>query len=451
MTDSIRFLIDLSRHILGPVIERSKLKATYKTSTALAEFTEKHRMVDSGTINGAFEIFRDHTYLHHQGSISRLDYILSTRQDAVCSQHTRDFNRVGGNHRLITTSFDTYKMTGGWKSPMNIHKYPVPIKVNKINTKNDKEFSDKETEWLAKIDAELFNALVASKAEDDDYIAANETTFINDLIEICVTEASRHKRSKKKGMVLGKLAWLRRARKAVAELEVLTYNNPSEISRKRKLLKRLKNKKWDDLPPIVDWDNTPAEKREKWKKRVEGLYNRFSKELREIETKEKWKNYEKAHTFMVEEGATNSSKYRRWKLKMSADPDGEAIKAADGKVLVGEQQIRKRYAEYYSNLLKGEAPRVTPPDTKDRMSWMNSEVLRENKEKLNRATGGASIVAEPPSIEEYMEAVNNGDPMSTGGKDGIQYGVLQKLSMPTHMAINGMDTQLQAQRKRTHY
>lgn len=351
---------------------------------------------------------------------------------------------------MITTSFDTYKMIGGWKSPMNIHRYPTPIKVNKTNTKFDEAFNKIEAEWLTKRDPEVFKALIESKREDDEYIAANETSFINDLTELCVREASkiwgggtnnlRHKRSKKKGLVIGKLAWIRRAKKACTEIEVLNANNKIENNRRKKLMKRLKNDKWEDLPSLTGWDNINRNQKEKWVKRLEGLYASLSKELKRLETKEKWSAHEKTHTFMVEDGAINSSKYRKWKLKVSSDPDGEAIKAADGSILVGEQQIRNRYAEYYGGLLKGEATRVKPPDPTDRQTWMDADTIRENRRKLEEVTKGKSIVAEPPTIEEYLEAVNKGDPMSSGGKDGIQYGVLQKLSMSTHMAINGMLT-----------
>lgn len=246
----------------------------------------------------------------------------------------------------------------------------------------------------------------------------------------------RHRVSSTKGIILGKLTWLRRAKKALQELEILLPLTASASARYN-MIKRLTQDRWKDLPSFNTWGSENTATRLKWAAKIKNLYSLLNLDLKRLEAKERWERKERSDNFFITEGGVNSAKFRRWKLKTPPDPDGEAVKTEEGKIIVGEEEVKARFAEYYGNLFCGEATRTTAPTQTDREAWMKPSVIAENRRKLHQATGGISVIATPPTLEEYMFAVNKGDPQSSGGPDRIQYGVLQKLSTSTHMIING--------------
>lgn len=78
---------------------------------------------------------------------------------------------------------------------------------------------------------------------------------------------------------------------------------------------------------------------------------------------------------------------------------------------------------------------------------MNPDTINSNKEKLKEALQGKSIADYPPTMEEYLKAVNRGSPSSAPGRDGIQYGALQLLGFGTHKCINNLISRWWTKRK----
>lgn len=196
--------------------------------------------------------------------------------------------------------------------------------------------------------------------------------------------------------------------------------------------------KWYPKLVVKNWWNMSTGDKQVWMAKVRTKLTANIDLIRKLEAEEKEEQRARLQKFLNEEGTTNTGRFRRWRLRLVNDPDGEAIKDKDGAILVDETRIRDRYGEYYANLFGGEETRVDAPNECDRKEWMDPRVMKENKEKLNLATNNTSIIYEVPSIEEYYQVIMSSDPTSSGGHDLIQYGILTKLSIGTHLAIVGL-------------
>lgn len=77
---------DLNGHILGPAIERTPYNPAYnKNPDALRNFLSKTGLKDLKSAKDDFNVYKDYTYTHHDGTRARLDYVLSTNIDATMS------------------------------------------------------------------------------------------------------------------------------------------------------------------------------------------------------------------------------------------------------------------------------------------------------------------------------------------------------------------------------
>lgn len=75
---------DLNGHILGPAVERTNYNPSYnKNPEALRNFLSKVGLQDARDVNGVFNIYNKYTYSHHDGTRTKLDYVLSSRPNAV--------------------------------------------------------------------------------------------------------------------------------------------------------------------------------------------------------------------------------------------------------------------------------------------------------------------------------------------------------------------------------
>lgn len=220
------------------------------------------------------------------------------------------------------------------------------------------------------------------------------------------------------------------------------FNTTAPEDANKRKAKELRNmiKKGKHFPDLKtrNWTALPYRKRVAWIAAAGRKAGEIYKEIRKTEAAEKEKRRAQHLNFLEKDGMANSSRFRRWKQRECADPDGEAVLSKDQKVLVSDEEVRARYQEYYEDLFKGEEDRTIPPNEEDRKLWMDARIIANNEDKLRRATKGKSVVEQIPTLEEYLEIIRKGDPMSAGGDDRLQYGVLQKLSLGTHMAIVGL-------------
>lgn len=217
--DQVIFMGDLNAHLTGTHLERSAPNALYdKESTAFREFVLKRELLDARGLLGALLIRRDFTYTHHDGSVARLDYHLTTMMESVLTFQTIDFNRVATNHRAIIVETDLFRLTGGWKTIMKPHQYPIPINVVNSTEEQLKEFAGIEERWLAKINKKLYVALVNNHRDTDDLVLRKQNQFLEDLARLCSKKARSvwdsslkftHKVSKDKGVLEGKITSLR--------------------------------------------------------------------------------------------------------------------------------------------------------------------------------------------------------------------------------------------------
>lgn len=445
--DQVIVIGDLNAHLLGSKIERSAPNDTYdKESTALQNFVLKHGLIDSRALLGALLIRRDFTYTHYDGSVARLDYHLTTSFESVLNFQTIDFNRIATNHRAIVVDLDLFRLTGGWKTIMKPHIYPTPINVTNSTAEQLSKFAEIEAKWLASFNRKLYVALANNQQDTDNYVIRKQQHFLKELANLCSKKARKiwednkpftHKTSKEKGILMGKITWLRRAYRGAKELNKIT--GKALLSRRAKSLQaRMKTSKWFPKLTIKNWSHLNITDKHKWMARIFEVYTTNTQALKETEKREREEAKEKRLNFFKEEGNPNTSKFRRWKLRLANDPDGEIVKSKSGEILIGESQIRKRYGEYYADLFKGEESRTGDPNYSDRERWFDPQVILSNREKLMKATKGVSLVQNPPSLQEYYDIVKSGDPNSSGGPDLIQYGILSKLSIGTHQAILGL-------------
>lgn len=405
--DQVIFVGDLNAHLLGSKMERSAPNDTYdKESSALQNFVGKHLLLDSRMLLGALQINRDFTYTHHDGSVARLDYHLTTAFESVLSFQTVDFNRIATNHRALLVELDLFRLTGGWKTTMKPHIYPTPINVTNSTVEQLTKFSEIEEEWLSKLNRKLYVALVENRPDTDAFILKKQHHFIRELANLCSKKARKvwidskpfiHKVSKEKGVLKGKITWLRRAYKGAKELNNFTGRNL--LSRRAKSLQnRIKKSKWYPKLVVTDWSLLSLEERSKWLARIKEVLTANIMVMRDIEKRERDESKEKKLKFFATEGGPNTSRFRKWKLRTTSDPDGEVVKSKTGEILVGESQIRNRYGEYYADLFSGEEPRKIPIHHADKNLWLNESIIKSNREKLREATGGKSLVQEVPSL-----------------------------------------------------
>lgn len=202
--------------LLGNAVERTSQNSSYnKDSGALLDFVAKVGLTDTREKRGEFDIERDYTYRHYDGSKSRLDYQLTTKAEAITVTKTINFDRIATNHRMIVSSFNLFLLVGGWKSVTQPVKYPTPIRVNETDEEKESAFKKKEEEWFQKLDKELYCMIVDNEAKNDVEIEAKQNGFLAELQILCVEEAEKiwgannrelkHKRSKVKGILLGML------------------------------------------------------------------------------------------------------------------------------------------------------------------------------------------------------------------------------------------------------
>lgn len=446
--DQVIIMGDLNAHLTGSALERSSPSVTYeKESKYFQSFVMKHGLLDARSLLGAMNISRDFTYTHHDGTLARLDYQLISAIECALTFQTVDFNRIATNHRAIIMETDLFRLTGGWKTKMTTHSYPVPINVVNATPEQLATFARKEEEWITKLNKKLYVALVNNKPETDSLIVCKQNTFIKELTRLCVKSARKvwcnnqnyvHKRSKAKGILTGKITWLRRAYKSAKELTNTTGKDNSDTRRKKSLMNRIKTSKWFPKLAAPVWSTLSTANKLKWMAKVKRVLIEHTLRLKEVESKEREERKDLLHAFFRKEGAANSGRFRRWRLRLNSDPDGEVVKDKKGNIITSEEEIRKRYGEYYGDLFHGEEERHTHLIHSDRTIWMDPGVMNNNRMKLQEATKGVSVVESPLTLDEYMQIIREGDPVSSGGPDQIQYGILTKLSMGTHLAILGL-------------
>lgn len=445
--DQVILLGDLNAHLMGSALERSAPSEAYdKDSSIFRKFVLAHGLLDARALLGVMEVSRDFTYTHYDGSLARLDYHLTTSLESVLTFQTVDFNRIATSHRAIVVESDLYRLTGGWKTKMRPVSYPTPINVTNSTPEQCARFTEMETRWVSKLNRKMYVALVNNDSATDNYVLARQNTFIEDLTRLCVGKARKvwndgqyfkHKRSKGKGILEAKITWLRRAYKGAIELNNYLGTKGGH-RRATSLQKRLSASKWFPKLRVRVWRSLTERNKQVWLSKVKELLAAHLKVMKEKELEEKQAAKDKLRMFWLNDGVANSGRFRRWKLRMTSDPDGEVVKDKSGNILVGEKEVRDRYGEYYAELFSGANQRTSPPDINARNIWMDPTTISRNKEKLEKATKGISIAAAAPSLEEYLNIIKKGGPTSSGGHDQIQYGVLSKLSTGTHLAIVGM-------------
>lgn len=445
--DQVCVMGDFNAHLSGSALERSNPNKTYdKDSGPFQRFVLKHGLLDARGLLGAMDVTRDFTYTHHDGSTARLDYHLSSAFESILTFQTVDFNRIATSHRAIIVEADLFRLTGGWKSKMKPAKYPIPINVTNTTPEQLKKFGDFEDKWLSKVNRKLYQALVNNNVDTDEVVMRKQNSFIEGLSKLCSGSARQvwktdlkfiHKRSKELGIIESKITWLRRAYKGAKEL-LGTLENNQHSRRTKNLVKRIRTSKWYPKLTVDNWWRLTEKDKQVWLTKIKGVLVVMIQVLKSKEEEERDQRRERRREFLIKEGTVNSSRFRRWKLRKTTDPDGEVVKDNDGNIIVEEDKIRERYGEYYANLFKGEENRAAPPNYEDQLLWLNPAVIALNKSKLIAATGGISVSQDAPTLEEYYHIIKNGVPNSSGGPDLIQYGVLTKLSIGSHLAIVGL-------------
>lgn len=429
-------------------MERTTISAAHdKHGSAFRNFVMDNKLFDSRSLLGDFMLTRDFTYLHYDGAVARLDYQLTSSIESVLTFNTIDFNRIATNHRAIVMEINLFRFVGGWKTRMKAFTYPIPINVITSTPEQDIEFTTAEKDWLLSVDHKLYVALVDSVPNTDGFVIQRQETFLKGLSKLCSKMASKiwcnvkgaavHKKSKIRGELEGKLTWLRRSLKGARELHHMNAHDRNS-RRGKSLSSRLCTSKWFPELAVRNWHVLSEKLKRDWYRKIIRCMVPLYKELKKVCEMEREEQRIRSANFIETEGSKNTGRFRRWKLREVADPDGEAVRNKFGDILVGEKEIRHRYGEYYANLFAGEDIRHTPPNYNDRHIWMDDAVIAENRDRLTTVTGGVSVIHNPPSMEEYLKVIHKGDPTSSGGPDRIQYGLLKKLSFGTHQAILGL-------------
>lgn len=178
--------------------------------------------------------------------------------------------------------------------------------------------------------------------------------------------------------------------------------------------------------------------KENWETVIRWQRRAIYKERKALQQRIKKRNLENLELFWLKEGTVNSSIFRKLRASRRMDPDGEAVWNKEKILLTKPADMRGRYGEYYSELLKEEEPRKHPPNETHKSMWMHAPTMEKNALKLNLATKGISIAENLPTLDEVLAVIKRGPPQASGGSDRLQFGALHLLSIKTVKAINGV-------------
>lgn len=180
---------DLNDHFLGAKVERWPVNPDMtNTSTSGAKATLTNLgFSDTVDLNGDFNIQKHHTFTHHNGTITRLDYILARKGLTLKEHRTFNCDKVSTNHRVVKLEVDL-EPHGAKIVQAEPFQYALPLKFDK-DPKRVAAFAKKEEEWLKLFkDNEIYKLGQGVKAQSE-FIQEYQETFINKLEDLCVNQA----------------------------------------------------------------------------------------------------------------------------------------------------------------------------------------------------------------------------------------------------------------------
>lgn len=223
-----------------------------------------------------------------------------------------DFLRVNTKHRVISTHHNLFELVFGWKSPLIPYDYPKPFRVSKLDREGDQAFAEAEDKWFEALDAKLYQKVCDAHTGLDGLTEDDQETFLEELNKLCVDEAGKiwihpsfhksHKRSKEEGILVGKLAWIRRALDGALVLE--EANNGSGYSKEKIQAALVKVSRSLLLPDLVlkDWSASTPDQISQWRSKLTSSRLNLRISLHEIEQKHRDERTARAESFQIREG-----------------------------------------------------------------------------------------------------------------------------------------------------
>lgn len=364
---------DLNSHLLGPQLERRGEATHYRQDSTLADWASTWGLRDTTLVEGAFDLERHFTYRHHNSyTISRLDYQLTTDISAVLQHRVNNVDRIAGGHRLVSVRYDLFALSKCWKSPLNLVEYPLPIPFDRLNKAQVEEYINMENEWLQGLDTELWEKYDCDQSKYVDSSEEDDKALISALTNICSAQArkiwkpwSTGKRfavNKEVGVNMGKLTWIRKAMRAMRTIsDPVLASHPLPPHQMKEMTTLLSTGPCADLN-VANPSSISAPEKSKWfsdtiKKREETFAT-----IKEEQKKMALEAKERRRSRLINTGFKNAAAFRRSRLFKRVDPDCEAVLSKDGTILVMAKLVIRRFEEYYSDLLKGEPSRASPPN-----------------------------------------------------------------------------------------
>lgn len=200
---------DLNDHFLGAKVERWPVNpdASSVSSSGAKATLAKLGFTDTIDINGDFDIQKHHTFTHHGGTITRLDYILAREGLSLKAHRTFNCDKVSTGHRVVKLEVDL-EPQGASITHAEPFQYAMPIKFDK-NPNRVALFGKKEEAWLNSFEENEIYKLGQGPEKQRDFIEQHQVSFISKLEDLCVKQAEEvwpSVHSGKKGAVRSKEA-----------------------------------------------------------------------------------------------------------------------------------------------------------------------------------------------------------------------------------------------------
>lgn len=213
---------------------------------------------------------------------------------------------------MVSSRHNLFELTHGWKSPLIPFDYPKPLKVSRLDSEGDQAFADVEDKWLEELDARLYQRLCEAHSSGDTLTEEDQNTFLTALEHLCVDEACRiwthpsfkrsHKHSKEEGILIGKLAWIRRALDGAITLEKAERGAPHNAPKVKAATAKMAHSYL--LPELTfkEWSSATVNQRETWKSKLSKQRQILRIELQALEEIHRAERRAKAESFQIREG-----------------------------------------------------------------------------------------------------------------------------------------------------
>lgn len=182
---------DLNDHWLGAKLERwpHQKDTTINELSISKPFLTNVGFYDTQDFGGDFDIQKNYTFTHYNGTIARLDYILATKGLSMKSHRTFNCDKISTGHRVVKVELDLEPF-GGAIHHVEPFKFDMPIKFDK-DPKRAASFMKKEEEWQETFKNNELAKLGQGPDHQEEFISKHQEHFLEKLADLCVTQAGK--------------------------------------------------------------------------------------------------------------------------------------------------------------------------------------------------------------------------------------------------------------------